>query len=150
MWLIPKLSINDRCVLVQGDPILFQETVIILHTSWYGLGWLVNDRSDCIPWVVQLISTLFWTCCKTNSCRNWRTLVNTKAYALVFWRVIGTLRTPVREYWIGRRSPLQPAPLHWPHRLPSLSPCDYSLCGFLKDAVAQQRYQTPGQFKICF
>jgi hypothetical protein len=54
---------------------------IFLHTSWYGLGWLVNDCSGCIPLIVQLISTCIWICCKTDSCRDWKTLVNTTVYA---------------------------------------------------------------------
>ena len=128
--------------------IISRNSNIILHKSWYGLEWLEKDRSDCIPWMVQLISTLFWICCKTNSFRNWKTLVNTKVYALVLWRGIGTLLTPVRECWIGRGSPLQPPPFYWPYRRPGLSPYDYSLCGYLKDTVAQQRYQAAKDFNI--
>jgi len=81
---VTYIEVVDQWTLCSGPRrthIIPRNGKIILHTSWYGLGWLVNDYSDCISWMVQLISALFWACRKTDLCRNWKTLVNTKAYA---------------------------------------------------------------------
>lgn len=47
--------------------IILRNRSIILHTSWYALGWRVNICSDRISLMVLLISTLIWTCCKSGS-----------------------------------------------------------------------------------
>lgn len=52
-----------------------------------------------------------------------------------------------RNRWIGRGSALLPAPLAWPPRSPDLSTCDNSLWGFIKECVAQQRYETTNDLK---
>ena len=61
----------------------------------------------------------------------------------------------VREYlnevfpgrWIGRGSPVLPAPLAWPPRSPDLTTYDNSLWGFKKGIVSQRRYNTTDELK---
>uniref|UniRef100_H3AAA0 Tc1-like transposase DDE domain-containing protein n=1 Tax=Latimeria chalumnae TaxID=7897 RepID=H3AAA0_LATCH len=39
------------------------------------------------------------------------------------------------DRWIGRGSPVSPAPLKWPARSPDLTTCDNSLWGYIKEII---------------
>ena len=47
--------------------IILRNWNIILHTSWYALGWRVNNCSGRISLMVLLISPLIWTCCNRKA-----------------------------------------------------------------------------------
>ena len=49
--------------------------------------------------------------------------------------------------WIGRGSPVLPAPLGWPPRSPDLTTYNNSLWGFIKGIVSQSRYNTTDELK---
>ena len=76
------MSVLDRTVnhgtLCSGPErsnIICKKWNIILHVSWYGVGWIINDFSDHISVMVLLISPRTWTCRKTVSCHSWKSCV---------------------------------------------------------------------------
>ena len=114
----------------------------------------MDDYSERISLMVQLINTLIWTRCKTVSCRNWK--------SLVLRTIPGSNRTGNRHIkhsllgnalvWLSGNVNMavgyQCCSLHFTGHIeaPDLSLYDNSLWGLLK-VVALQRLQTPEDLK---
>jgi hypothetical protein len=115
----------------------------------------VDDYSERISLTVQLINTLVWTSCKNVSCRNWKILIlrtipvsNRTGNRHITHSLLGNTLV-----WLSGDISLavdqQCCSLHFTGHIeaPDLSPCDNLLWGFLKEAVAPQRYQSPEDLK---
>jgi hypothetical protein len=123
--------------------IILRNWNIILHISWYTLGWRVNICSNHISLMVLLISTLTWVCCKSGSHCNRK--------ALAFRIVRGSNMTGHQDnmYLLFGNTLVRfsenadlLASFDWPCWHPDLSPSYNLFWGFLKETVPQQFYKT--------
>lgn len=122
---------------------------------WSGLksGWLYGTYFFDGP--VNQHSLLIWTRCKIVSSRNWKTLVLRKIPGLNRTRNRHITQSFLGNTLVGLSGNIslavghQCSSLHFTGHIevPDLSPCENSLWGFLKEAVAQQRYQNPENLK---